>query len=264
MPAIRFTRNLVFLTALLLSTPASACPDGFARIPADKVFTQDRYCLATHEMKNVDNKAVSTAEGDIWHLAHYGAKEKCQELGYDLPTNDLWQSMARNAERIPSNWTGGAVGQGQLKGTVTIKNSTGEVIFYNVGDSVWEHVDGKIKKPFQRTTTAIEDMDPELQEKRLRIKGLTKRPVKDQFGPEGTYTSAGLGIAVFRSAYIMRGGDDQDPGIFGFATNHGPYPESDADDVGFRCACRWADCRSENDPLLLRLQAEGVPPEQMR
>jgi hypothetical protein len=78
----------------------------------------------------------------------------------------------------------------------------------------------------------------------MKIKGVKKRTIKEQFGPAGSYKNAGLGIAVFRSKYIMRGGDDQDPGIFGFATNHGPDPEDNADDVGFRCACAWSECKS--------------------
>ncbi len=237
-----------FIIAILLTNAAIACPSGYARIPPDPVYKTERHCIAMYEMKNINNKPVSSPEGTVWNLAHYGAKEKCEELGHALPSNDLWQSMARNAEKIPENWTGGEVGKGRMKTTVKIRNSIGEVTLYNVGDSVWEHVDGRIKKPLKKETTTIEELSPDLKEKKIKIEGYGKRRISEHFSPEGTYDSAGLGIAVFRSKYIMRGGDDQDPGIFGFATNHGPDPEHDADDVGFRCACRWEDCRSPDDP----------------
>lgn len=71
----KFIIRCALISTLFLPIDAFACPEGYAIVPQDNVYITEDYCLAVHEMKNVNNKAVSTAEGEIWHLAHYPAQE---------------------------------------------------------------------------------------------------------------------------------------------------------------------------------------------
>src|SRR5690606_17829042 len=64
--------------------------------------------LSTHTPKSNEN-------GNPWRMiSRDNAIIECQSLGtgYDLITNSEWQTIARNIEARPANWTGGAVGSG--------------------------------------------------------------------------------------------------------------------------------------------------------
>lgn len=188
-------------------------------------------------MRNVEGKPYSTPQRGPWHLAHNPAKAACQKIGRDLPTNDLWQALVRNAEKQPVNWE-----SGHMNPDVTLSNGA---TFYHVGDWVWEQVEFRLNKDPHINGLKIEKL-PDKQGIFCRIFGFGCQTPKDLFGPAGTYKNAGLGVATTYykgNPYIMRGGDDQDPGLFGVAMNHGPDADSNGDDVGFRCACPSASCK---------------------
>jgi len=62
-----------------------------------------------------NTKVVSTANGSpLAYISHDQAKTACTALGAHLMTNEEWQTIARNAENVDSNWTGSSVGTGYL------------------------------------------------------------------------------------------------------------------------------------------------------
>jgi formylglycine-generating enzyme required for sulfatase activity len=75
---------------------------------------------------------VSTANGSpIVHITHTQAKTACQAIGARLINNQEWMTIARNAEQISQNWSGGSVGSGCLfRGNVGVDDSCG----YNGSD----------------------------------------------------------------------------------------------------------------------------------
>jgi len=58
---------------------------------------------------------ASTRSGyPIANVNHDTAKTYCQSIGAHLITNEEWMTIARNAEQVPSNWSGGSPGSGYL------------------------------------------------------------------------------------------------------------------------------------------------------
>ena len=91
-----------------------SCPTGYVAVPPMADYTSKAFCVMKYEAKNDGSgNAVSQAAGMPWvNIDRYQAIAKCQAigLGYDLITNDEWQTMARNAAHVPFNWGDGAVG----------------------------------------------------------------------------------------------------------------------------------------------------------
>ena len=87
------------------------CPIHFVGIPSLSGYTTESFCMAKYEMKQKGDRAISHPEGSPYvNISQNGSILKCKDSGYELVTNDEWQSMARNAEGVPSNWGGGAIG----------------------------------------------------------------------------------------------------------------------------------------------------------
>jgi formylglycine-generating enzyme required for sulfatase activity len=67
--------------------------------------------------KNVSNVATSVPSNPPWVMVtNSSAATQCSNLGsqFRLISNTQWQVVARNAESVGSNWSGGAVGVGSL------------------------------------------------------------------------------------------------------------------------------------------------------
>ena len=90
------------------------CPENFVGVPALEGYTTHSFCVAKYEMKNDGSgNAVSQVAGAPYlGVVRDDAIVKCTGMGsgYDLLTNDGWQSMARNIELVGDNWGGGNVG----------------------------------------------------------------------------------------------------------------------------------------------------------
>jgi len=97
---------------------SSQCPDNFIFIPKNINYSVVDFCVAKYEMKNDGyGTAVSTATGAPWvSIIRSTARSKCQALGagYDMISNDQWQTIARNIAGVASNWDSGTVASGQL------------------------------------------------------------------------------------------------------------------------------------------------------
>jgi|GEM_PF-600482 len=87
--------------------------------------------LDWRDVSQTPNNVVSTAEGaPIVHITHTQALSACPS-GSHLITNDEWMAIARNAEQVDSNWSGGSVGNGCLyRGN----NGTPDACGYNGAD----------------------------------------------------------------------------------------------------------------------------------
>jgi len=79
-----------------------------------------------------NTNVVSSPYGSpIAGVTHDEAKAICQSLGGHLITNQEWMTIARNAEQVSQNWSGGSVGSGCLfRGNVGSDDSCG----YNGAD----------------------------------------------------------------------------------------------------------------------------------
>ena len=105
-------------------TNSFICPANFIAVSALTDYTANSFCVMKYEAKNagadtteddMDDIPTSRAEGSPWVNIGY-PDSKCQGMGtgYDLITNDEWQSIARNIELVESNWSTGTVGNGDL------------------------------------------------------------------------------------------------------------------------------------------------------
>ena len=94
--------------------PTDVCPPNFVDVPHLADYTTKDFCVAKYEMKKDDSdNAVSRAKSQPWvSITRDNAIDRCTDMGtgYDLITNDEWQTMARNIELVGSNWDGGKVG----------------------------------------------------------------------------------------------------------------------------------------------------------
>jgi len=94
------------------------CPNGYIGVPALPPYSTRFFCVAKYEMKNDGyGTAVSTAAGAPWvSIDRPTSRSKCQNLGsgYDMISNDQWQTVARNIAAVAGNWDSGVVASGQL------------------------------------------------------------------------------------------------------------------------------------------------------
>lgn len=90
------------------------CPDNFIFVPALASYATLDFCVAKYEMKDDGyGMPISQASGLPWvSLDRPTARAKCKALGvgFDMISNDQWQSIARNIAGVASNWSGGSVG----------------------------------------------------------------------------------------------------------------------------------------------------------
>jgi hypothetical protein len=234
-------RLLIALLAFLSSPSyaATICPPGMGLVPATSPWSGQDYCIQKKE-------AVRFSIAGSWqwnYITQSNAVSQCQNLypQGDLPVNALWQALLYRAEDIADNWTGGTVGSGALKTDLKLPDGLGDYsVFEDIGDGHWEFVIGAGPTGSQVTSGHVYQLSTS---NSFTVNGLTGS-AKFHFGPEGTYgAGAELGVTTnTNSGYIMRGGDDEEPGAFGVALNHQGQATSD---VSFRCTCPKSACGVE-------------------
>jgi len=177
-------------------------PDGWVLVPGNSTFGTPSFWVMKYEAKCVsgttpltspttgyntyDNSSqpctgsyyvASASNGyPIANISHNTALSYCQSIGAHLLTNDEWMTIARNAEQVGSNWSGGSVGSGYLPrgnsnssaaqdgssqyGTGysdfthlrTLTLSNGSVI-WDIAGNVWDHVERSVTNAGDLTTT---------------------------------------------------------------------------------------------------------------
>ncbi|MDD4409556.1 MAG: fibrinogen-like YCDxxxxGGGW domain-containing protein, partial [Candidatus Pacebacteria bacterium] len=86
----------------------AACPSGF-------IDTSLGFCVMKYEARNVGGVATSTTDGTPWTgITQSDAIQECADIGAHLLTGQEWTSIARDIEKVPSNWSDGVVGSGYL------------------------------------------------------------------------------------------------------------------------------------------------------
>lgn len=109
--------NIGAVASAAWTTINDPCPTNYILVPALAGYTSQDFCVATYEMKKVGSVAMSQAAGAPWSsITRDVSRTQCKSLGakYDLISNAQWQTVARNIETVPSNWSSGAVGTGTL------------------------------------------------------------------------------------------------------------------------------------------------------
>jgi formylglycine-generating enzyme required for sulfatase activity len=272
-----------------LAWTAIVCPGQFAKVPAQGPYTTLAFCTAKFEMKiqgqaignqvyNPAFVAESRPDGTPWvRLDRTQAINECQNMGagYDLISNDQWQSIAQNIEVQNSNWTSNSIGTEMMyRGhsddlpsnglSVTDEtdpyNQTGNTaaeavtlgreqrrthklsndeIFWDVAGNVWEWTkdDIGLSLGLDSAITSVTDITYP-----LVVAGRTARIL---FGPIGDYSAvtsaevgAGLGHAwfSFNGGTITRGGDYFPNVDAGVFAVHFKYLPTDTNQLlGFRC-----------------------------
>jgi len=100
----------LYVGGSLVTSSSSACPTGW-------IDSGYGFCVMQYEARNVSGVATSTASGTPWvSITQTAAAAACASLGdgAHLITNAEWILLARDAELVASNWSGGAVGSGNL------------------------------------------------------------------------------------------------------------------------------------------------------
>ena len=96
-------------------TNSFTCPTNFVAVPSLQGYTTNSFCVMKYEAKNNGSgNAISQAASTPYvEINRKDSIAKCQAMGstgYDLITNDEWQSVARNIELVGNNWKNGTVG----------------------------------------------------------------------------------------------------------------------------------------------------------
>ena len=112
----------------------ASCPSGYVGVPGNSTVglgsplatignatgsldPSRAFCVMKYPAKNVSSVATSVAYGTPWvNIKRDTARATCSSLGtgFGLISNTQWQVVARNAENVASNWSGGAMGTGVL------------------------------------------------------------------------------------------------------------------------------------------------------
>ena len=84
------------------------CPENFITVPGNPFYNITAFCVMKYEAKQDsedEEKVVSQAEDHpLVQVSREKAEEACKKSGYELLTNDHWQTIVRNIEKIPDNW----------------------------------------------------------------------------------------------------------------------------------------------------------------
>lgn len=96
----------------------SHCPNGYISVPPLAPYTTQEFCVMKYEAKDDGNKKpISKASGVPWiFIDRANAILKCRSVGrgFDLISNDQWQTIARNIAGVAANWSGNKVATGEL------------------------------------------------------------------------------------------------------------------------------------------------------
>ena len=99
-----------------LALGGPGCPTGYVKVPGNLALYQTNdFCVMKYEAKNVGGVATSQAALTPWAFINQtDAITACSNVGAHLITNKEWMTLERNIDQLASNWTGNAVGSGQL------------------------------------------------------------------------------------------------------------------------------------------------------
>lgn len=253
----------------VVSSPSATCPTGYVLVPGNVSYFPKQFCVAKYEMKNDGfGTALSIATGNPWtYIIRPDSRSKCQNLGsgYDLISNDQWQTIARNIAETPSNWSSGFVAIGQLNrghsdnsptaalspviddndpcnGTeqtcsATSWNSQRRTHVLSNGSKIWDFA-GNVAEWVTNDSNTSNGLDgPMSQMTGADIRQTRYGAATVCASPSSTpYCGMGKGYFNYFAGTVVRGGDwsiGEDAGVF---ATHLNYTSSTAyANIGFRC-----------------------------
>ena len=293
-------RALVLLAALggcgRLEFAEDPCPPGYAFVAGNAALATDEFCVMEFEAKArsaatgviVDEgcnagcdpdgltgvTADSVPEGQPWrYLNAVAARDACRALGpaFDLISNPEWMTIARDAEGVTTNWSGGAPGRGRIVEGRTDDAPAGAAGVTDAGDPYSNTDNTASEAPGagweQRRTvhlstgSVVWDLAGNVQEWIDWRPGGGLDPAPPCVGGElpavtcagyaaddfdsvaGTYdTSTGVGLVIGGSGdAVRRSGQngDRPPGYAGiYALNMNRFVDNSFPLTGFRCVMR--------------------------
>lgn len=84
--------------------------------PTSNLYGRDHFYVMQFQARNFGGIPKSTGFDLPWtSVTQNAAISACDSIGGHLMTNNEWMAIARDAEQVAENWTGGAVGSGMLK-----------------------------------------------------------------------------------------------------------------------------------------------------
>jgi len=256
------------------------CPEGYVPVPLDENYVSKDFCVMKYEAKASTNlgidedglevdlieaSPISVPNNRPWRsITRTDARSACLSLGdgFDLISNAQWQTLARNSEQQPENWTGGFPGAGCLfqgnnggagcgydgedpeNSSVNVRGilrlSNGEQVHDFAGNLTEWVADDNITNygpnaSFQNVSNLTHPNEGVLADGALRN-------AKAQFGPAiqypGDSESLGLGFGLLNSSAgaMVRGGAwNAGAGSGVFLVNLSLTPGFSNTDIGFRC-----------------------------
>lgn len=281
------------------SSTATTCPVGYVGVPASNINglgnasasnghanwwldTSLDFCVMKYPAKNNNGStfATSTVNGVPWGSLSRGADDNvlgsalkaCKDAGsgYRLISNTQWQTVARNAEGVPANWSGNSVGAGAfVRGHSdgvpqrVLENALDTDPYFDTGNSAaepvgsgWEqkrtHIlsNGSVVWDFGGNVSQwVSDdastlgINPAIDQNFYEYTNTARFPTTGGgvnrllFGPSGAFTSAAnIGQMLGGSGGVVaRAGwyDMSITGIFGADLRHNPTYNYQL--IGFRC-----------------------------
>lgn len=109
---------LIFYTNISIVQAKLICPQNFLNVGPNKDLKTIEFCVGAFEgKKGKQNSAVIAPEDRPWvMLTRKDAIEACKKLGagYDLISNNEWQTIGHEIEKNPLNWSSHVIGEGYL------------------------------------------------------------------------------------------------------------------------------------------------------
>ena len=244
------------------------CPTNYILVPALSGYTSKDFCVAKFEMKNDGyGEAISQASASpLVSIDRPTSRSKCQNLGvgYDLISNNQWQTIARNIADVNANWssgtaytgelsrghsdnapgsaltastddTAGCTGTGQTCSNVTW-NSQRRTHTLSNGNVIWDFA-GNVWEWVTNDNTASNGAD-------AYASTFTSGVIQTKYGNDticGTpasnnYCGYGYGYINYSAGAVMRGGDWYSGTFTGvFASHLSVAPSDSGTGIGFRC-----------------------------
>ncbi|MBC7419642.1 MAG: hypothetical protein H7328_02845, partial [Bdellovibrio sp.] len=244
------------------------CPTNYILVPKLSGYTVKDFCVAKYEMKDDGyGQAISQATGSPWvSINRPTSRSACQALGvgYDLISNDQWQTMARDIADVASNWSTGTVYSGELNrghsdlspgsyliadaSDVNACSGTGQTCSNTVwnsqrrthrlsnGNVVWDFA-GNVWEWVTNNNTVANATDSQISTFSSGI--VQQKYGNDQFcgSPVSSpWCGFGQGMVNYIAGAVFRGGawnDGSNAGVFAAALLYGPSVTDTL--IGFRC-----------------------------
>ncbi len=116
--AIVYQSNRVY--AVLVSQ--GSCPNGFVPVRGNTSLGTNNFCVMQYEAKEIVGEAASLPGSLPWvNITAADAQTQCNFINdpafpgtFTLISNPEWMTIVRDLEGVPSNWSGGIVGDGHI------------------------------------------------------------------------------------------------------------------------------------------------------